>query len=268
MGTAMTDGPAGEMPFLDHLEELRYRLLWAVGSLVVAMMVAFALILRPSFDIVAYFAAPILPMLPDHRLIYTNPVDVVTIRLKIAFGFGLVIAAPVIIYQVWAFLSPALHKHEKKLVLPVIGGATGLFAFGVWVGWRYALPVMLDVLGSFQSESMQMMITATEYFSFMVTICLAFGGVMQLPIVVMALTALGLVTPSMLARFRRHAMAGSVVASAIITPGDLITITVVMALPLYALYEVSIIVSWITHRARQRRLRRAETGVPIGRDAM
>lgn len=262
----MKDGPSGEMPFLDHLEELRYRLLWAVGALGVAMLVAFAVILRPTFDIVGYFAVPILPMLPDHRLIFTNPVDPVTIRLKIAFGFGLVAAAPIIIYQVWAFLSPALHKHEKRLVLPVIGGATSLFAFGVWVGWRYALPVMLEVLGSFQSDSMQMMITATEYFSFMVTICLAFGGVMQLPIVIMALTALGLVTPSLLGKFRRHAMAGSVVASAIITPGDMITMTVVMALPLYALYEVSIIVSWVTHRMRQRRLRRAAAAESIGGD--
>jgi sec-independent protein translocase protein TatC len=260
----MTDGPSGEMPFLDHLEELRYRLLWAVGALGVAMMLAFAVILRPSFDIIGYFAAPILPILPDHRLIYTNPVDPVTIRLKIAFGFGLVFAAPIILYQVWAFLSPALHRHEKKLVLPVIGGATILFATGVWVGWKFALPVMLDVLGSFQAESMQMMITATEYFSFMVTICLAFGGVMQLPIVIMALTALGLVTPSLLARFRRHAMAGSIVVSAIITPGDLITMTVVMAVPLYALYEVSIVVSWITHRTRERRLRRAAAAESIG----
>jgi sec-independent protein translocase protein TatC len=80
----------------------------------------------------------------------------------------------------------------------------------------------------------------------------------------MALTALGLVTPSLLSRYRRHAMAGSIVVSAIITPGDLITMTVVMAVPLYALYEVSIIVSWITHRTRERRLRRAAAAESIG----
>jgi sec-independent protein translocase protein TatC len=260
----MTDGPSGEMPFLDHLEELRKRLFWALGSLFVAMMIAFAVILRPQFDIIGYFASPILPMLPSGKLIFTNPVDPFTIRLKIAFGFGLVLAAPVIFYQVWAFLSPALHKHEKRLVVPVIGFATLLFATGVWAGWRYALPVMLGVLFSFQAASMQAMISATEYFSFMVTLCLAFGGVMQLPVVIMAMTALGLVTPKALMKFRRHAMAGSVVASAIITPGDVLTVTVVMALPLYALYELSIIVSWFTHRARERRLRRAEAASSIG----
>lgn len=260
----MSDGPSGEMPFLDHLEELRVRLLWAVGALGVAMMIAFAVMLRPSFDIIGYFAAPILPLLPSGKLVFTSPTDPVTIRLKIAFGFGMVLAAPVIMYQLWAFMSPALHKHEKRLVLPVIGGATLLFGTGVWVGWRYALPVMLDVLWSFQAQSMQAMITATEYFSFMVNTCLAFGGVMQLPIVIMAMTALGLVTPRALMKFRRHAMAGSLVVSAIITPGDLITMTVLMAFPLYALYEVSIIVSWITHRARERRLRREAAGQSIG----
>ena len=74
----MTNGPSGEMPFLDHLEELRYRLLWAVGSLGVAMMLAFAVIMRPSFDVIGFFAAPILPLLPSHKLVYTHPVDPVT----------------------------------------------------------------------------------------------------------------------------------------------------------------------------------------------
>lgn len=263
----MTNGPSGEMPFLDHLEELRYRLLWAVGALGVAMLVAFAVIMRPTLDVIGYFAAPILPLLPDHKLVYTHPVDPVTIRLKIAFGIGFVLSAPVIIYQIWAFLSPALHKHEKKLVLPVILGATLLFASGVFIGWRWVLPVMLDVLFSFQAESMRMMITAKEYFSFMVTICLAFGGIMQLPIVVMALTALGLVTPAAMAKVRRHAMVGSVLVSAIITPGDLITMTLVMALPLYGLYEVSIIVSWLTKRARDRRAKRRATAESLGEAA-
>ncbi len=254
----MTNGPSGEMPFLDHLEELRYRLLWAVGALGVGMLLAFAVIMRPTLDVIGFFAAPILPLLPSGKLVYTHPVDPVTIRLKIAFGIGFVLSAPVIIYQVWAFLSPALHKHEKKLVIPVIFGATLLFASGVFIGWRWVLPVMLDVLFSFQAASMVMMITAKEYFSFMVTICLAFGGIMQLPIVVMALTALGLVTPSAMSKVRRHAVVGSVLISAIITPGDLITMTLVMALPLYGLYEISIIVSWLTKRARDRRTRRAE----------
>jgi len=92
----------------------------------------------------------------------------------------------------------------------------------------------------------------------MLSTCLAFGVVFQLPIVVLALTALGLVTPRAMMKYRRHALAGSVVVSAVVTPGDLLLMTALMALPLYALYEISIVVSWGVHRSRQRRLAREE----------
>jgi sec-independent protein translocase protein TatC len=249
-------GPAGEMPFLEHLEELRYRLLWSLGALVVAMMAAFAVVLRPELDVIGVLAAPVLPFLSDGKLIFTHPADPITISLKVAFGVGLVLAAPVIGFHVWRFLSPALHPHEKRLMVPVLLLATLLFGSGVYIGWRWVLPVMLDVLFGIQSASLRQMITASDYFSFMVTTCLAFGAIFQLPIVVFALTALGLVTPAGMSRYRRHAMVGSVLVSAIVTPGDLIVMTALMALPLYGLYEVSIVVSWLTHRARQRRLKR------------
>lgn len=253
----MSDGPSGEMPFLDHLEELRYRLLWSLGALMVAMMVAFAVVLRPSLDIIGILAEPVLPFLPSGKLIFTHPADPITISLKVAFGVGLVIASPVIGYHVWRFLSPALHKHEKRVMIPVLVSAALLFGSGVYVGWRWVLPIMLDVLFSIQSASLQQMITAADYFSFMVTTCLAFGATSQLPIVVFALTALGVITPRAMSKFRRHAMVGSVFVSAIVTPGDLVVMTALMALPMYGLYEVSIIVSWFTYRAREKRLRKA-----------
>ena len=251
----MTDGPSGEMPFLEHLEELRYRLLWSIGSLMACMMVAFAVVLRPGLDVIGILAAPVLPFLPGGKLIFTHPADPITISLKVAFGVGLVAAAPVIGYHVWRFLSPALHRHEKRLMIPVLLAATLLFGAGVFIGWRWVLPVMLDVLFSIQSASLQQMITAADFFSFMVTTCLAFGAASQLPIVVFALTALGIVTPRGMSKDRRHAMVGSVIVSAIVTPGDLIIMTALLALPMYGLYELSIIVSWFTHRAREKRLR-------------
>lgn len=251
----MTDGPSGEMPFLEHLEELRYRLLWSIGSLMACMMVAFAVVLRPGLDVIGILAAPVLPFLPGGKLIFTHPADPITISLKVAFGVGLVAAAPVIGYHVWRFLSPALHRHEKRLMIPVLLAATLLFGAGVFIGWRWVLPVMLDVLFSIQSASLQQMITAADFFSFMVTTCLAFGAASQLPIVVFALTALGIVTPRGMSKYRRHAMVGSVIVSAIVTPGDLIIMTALLALPMYGLYELSIIVSWFTHRAREKRLR-------------
>jgi len=255
----MTAGLSGEMPFLDHLEELRHRLFWSLGALVVCMMIAFTVVLQT--DVIGVLAEPVLRYLPSGKLIFTHPADVITISLKVAFGVGLLGAAPVIGYHVWRFLSPALHPHEKRLMIPVLLSATVLFCAGVYIGWRWVLPVMLDVLFGIQSASLQPMITATDYFSFMVTTCLAFGAASQTPIVVFALTALGIVTPKGMSKFRRHAMVGSVIVSAVVTPGDLIVMTALLALPLYGLYEVSIIVSAFTFRARQRRLRKAESRV-------
>ncbi|MEK0430930.1 MAG: hypothetical protein RL139_734 [Gemmatimonadota bacterium] len=254
----MTPSPAAEMPFLEHLEELRFRLLWSVGTLVVCMMVAFAVVMQPGADVIGHLAAPVMPFLPNGKLIVTHPLDPFTISLKVAFALGLVLALPVIGYHLWHFLAPALHPHEKRLVIPVLLGATGLFALGVFLGWRFVLPIMFEVLVKMQSASLTPMFTAADVFGFMVSTCLAFGAVFQLPIVVLALTALGLLTPSTMAKYRRHAMAGSVFVSAIVTPGDLLVMTALMAAPLYGLYEISIIVSWFVHRSRQRRLAREQ----------
>lgn len=250
----MSKQPAGEMPFLDHLEELRARLLWVVGTLVICMFAAFAIVWQ--FDVIGVLAAPIQPFLGNGKLVFTHPADPVSIVLKVAFGLGLVASSPMIVYQVWAFLSPALHTHEKRVLIPVLLGATLLFAAGVFLCVKFVLPVMFEVLLSFQSASLEQMITATEYFSFTVTMCLAFGGCFQLPIVVLALTSLGLVTPASLARYRRHAAVGSMLVAAIITPGDLLIMTLMLGVPLYGLYEVSIILSWFVHRSRDKRLRR------------
>lgn len=242
--------PSGEMPFLDHLEELRYRLLWSLGALVVCMMVAFAVVWR--YDVIGFLSTPIQPFLPSGKLIYTHPADPFSIVLKVAFGLGLVGALPVIAYHVWAFLSPALYANEKRVVLPVIGGAFGLFLTGVYLAVRWVLPAMFGVLLSFQSASLEQMISAMEYFSFALSLSLACGGAFQLPIVILALTALGIVTPALLSKYRRHAMVGSLLVSAFITPGDLLIMTAMLGVPLYGLYELSIVVSWFVYRQKQK----------------
>ncbi len=243
--------PKGEMPFLDHLEELRMRLFWSVGTLAVCTMIAFALVWNyPVIDIIS---APIQPYLVGGKLIYTHPADPIAIVLKVAFGLGLASASPMLVYQAWAFLSPALHAHEKRVVIPVIAGAFVLFATGAFLAVKFAMPAMFDVLFSFQSGSLTQMITAREYVGFALVICLSFGGAFQLPIVILTLTLLGLVTPTSLAKFRKHAAVGSFVLASVITPGDLIIMTLWLGVPLYGLYEISIVLSWIVHRTRMRR---------------
>ena len=242
----------GEMPFLDHLEELRMRLFWGLGALIVCTLTAFAIVWR--FDVIGFLAAPIQPFLANGKLIFTHPMDPMGIVIKVSFGLGLVAASPVIAYHVWSFLAPALHPHEKRLVVPVLAGATLLFVAGVFLCVRFVFPAMFGVLLSFQSASLEQMISAADYFSFAVTLCLAFGASFQLPIVVLALTALGLVTPTTLGKYRRHAVVGSFLAGAMITPGDLLLVTFMLGVPLYALYEASIVLSWFVHRRRLRRL--------------
>jgi sec-independent protein translocase protein TatC len=175
--------------------------------------------------------------------------------MSVAFAVGAVLAAPVILYQLWLFLAPALYQHEKRVAVLVLLGATLLFICGVCVSFFVLLPLTLSFLLGFQSASLQPMITAGNYFGFATGMSLALGGVFELPILIVALTAFGIVQPKMLVRFRRHAFAACFLTSAIITPGDVLSATIVLLGPLYGLYELSIILSYVVHRRRERRMR-------------
>lgn len=242
---------ASEMPFLDHLEELRWRLIYSIGAFAIGMAVAFALVSK--VDVIGFLQAPVSPYLRGRKLVFTHPGDVFGIVLNASLVLGLLLASPVIIYQVWAFLSPALYRHEKRVVIPVLLGAVLLFAAGVALAFYVVLPFTLGFLLTFQSEALEPMITAGEYFGFATSMSLAFGAVFELPILIIALTALGLVTPKMLANFRRHAVVACVVGAAFITPGADPTSMFALAGPLYLLYEVSVILSGGIYRRRMRR---------------
>ena len=244
--------PGAEMPFLDHLEELRWRILWSLAALLVGMIVAFLLVTK--VDVIGFLQAPIQPYLQGRKLVYTHPGESFGIVMKVSFGVGLVLALPVIIYQVWAFLSPALYRHEKKVVIPAIGGAVLLFAVGVFVAYVAILPITLRFLLTFETQALEPMITAGQYFGFAITMSLAFGAVFELPILILGLTALGLITPRMLRKFRRYAVILSMVAGALITPGgDLMSLALLTG-PIYLLYEASILLSYLVHRRREHRI--------------
>lgn len=244
------------MPFLDHLEELRWRLIWSGSALLLAFALAFTLV--SNFDIIGILAFPAKEFLHGQKLIYTHPAEPFTILMQVSFGLGLTLAFPVIAYQVWAFLSPALHPHEKRVIIPVLIGAVGLFLIGCTLAVLWVLPVTLNLLAGIATGSLQQMVSAQEYFGFAVSLTLAFGAVFELPILILALTALGLVTPRTLAKFRRHSFVGMLILSAVITPGDLIISTIMLFVPLYGLYELSIVLSWFVFRAKERKARREE----------
>jgi sec-independent protein translocase protein TatC len=242
-------GSSAEMPFLDHLEELRWRIIWSLAALVVGVAVAFFLVLH--FNLLLWMQGPMLPYLHGRRLVYTHPGDGFSILMQSAIIVGVVIALPVIIYQVWAFLSPALYQKEKRIAVPVIVGAVLLFIAGAALAWYFVLPMTLRFLSALGDESFDQMITVSEYFGFVTSMVLAMGAVFELPIAILFLSALGLVTPRFLAKYRRHALLASYIAAAIITPGDLFVTSVALMVPLYLLYELSIGLSFFVSRKRR-----------------
>ena len=241
----------GEMPFLDHLEELRWRIIYSLAAVVICVGVGFWVTLR--FDLVKILAGPILPLLPEHHLFFTHPSDKFSISLNTAMTCGLVLAAPIVLYQVWLFLAPALHKHEKRVAIGVLFSGTALFIAGAALAFKIVIPLALPWLMGFGTESMVPLITAEEYFGFVFAMVLTFGLSFELPIVVFALAALGLVTPQFLAKYRRHAIVLIVIAGAFLTPGDLVWTTIALAVPLYGLYELSVLASFVIDRRRKRR---------------
>ena len=251
MESTSEDKAAAEMPFLDHLEELRWRLIWSLLAFMVGVIIAFALLMRG--DVIAVLEQPILPHLNGQRLVYTHPGDPFKIVLSISLVLGAILALPVIVYQIWSFLAPALYRHEKRLIIPVFMGGTVLFLAGVAMAYFVALPLTLGFLMNFQAASLDPMITAADYFSFATSMALAFGVVFELPMVIVALTAFGIVTPMLLNKYRRHAIVACAVVSAVITPGDLISTTIALAIPLYLLYELSVVLSIGVYRRRLKR---------------
>ena len=244
--------PSAEMPFLDHLEELRWRIIWSLAAVVIGVGIGFAVMLK--VPVIALLERPITPFLHGRKLVYTHPGDPFSIVMNASIGVGIFLALPVVLYQVWAFISPALYRHEKRVVIPVLAFATFLFVSGVCLAFFVVLPLAVEWLMGFQTEALEPMITASEYFGFAMNLALAFGICFELPIVILALAALGIVTPQLLNKYRRHALVVCVIVGAFLTPGDLIWTTIAMAVPLYFLYEVSVVLSYYVHRRRMRRL--------------
>ena len=249
-----------EMPFLDHLEELRWRLVWSIGALAIGLVIGAIIVIH--FNAILFLEQPILPYLHGRKLVYTHPGDTFSILMSASLVIGGVIALPMIGYQLWSFLSPALYRHEKRVVIPVVVAGTLLFACGVALAYYFVLPLALNYLMHLESDALEPMITASEYFGFVTTLCVAFGAVFELPLAISGLTALGIVSPRFLNKYRRHAIVACWAVAAIITPGDFLGTTFALAIPLYLLYEISVVLSFFIARRRERRHRELVEDVP------
>ena len=237
----MADAARSLMPMVDHLEELRRRLLWSLGA--VALGTAAALAVVFTFPVIRVLELPIRPYLPSHKLAFTHPTDPFDIAMHTAIAFGIIASLPVLLHQAWGFVRPAMTRQEERVVRWVVAGSLVLFVAGVALAWGLVLPLAVQWLMGLQTDALTPVITAREYFSFAVDMALAFGLSFQLPIAIVGLVWLDVISPDRLVQFRRVALFGSVAIGALLTPGDLLWTTIAMAAPLYGLYELSIVAS-------------------------
>lgn len=231
---------SGDLTFLDRLDDLRSRLIWSGLALLLGTGIGFYLAI--SFDVLGIVTAPILPFLGGEKLKYLSPLDPFFITLKLAVCMGIVLALPIVLIQLWRLLAPLMRPEEKRYLAPSIIAAVLLFSVGAVFCYYLVLPTMLRFTMGFQPESLEQSIVIGDYLKIVLRMLLAFGLAFELPIAILLGTLLGIVTPDFLVQKRRHAIALIVITSGILTPPDVSSL-VLLALPVWILYEISIVVT-------------------------
>jgi len=239
---------SGEQTFLDRLDDFRGRLIRAVVVVVLASGVGFYIVMR--YDVLGVFTAPVQPYLDGEKLKYLSPTDPFFITLKLGISLGFVAALPYLLHQLWGLVSPLMRPSERRLAIPALFASVLLFAVGAVFCYIMVIPLMLQFTMGFQTESLQQAVVIGEYLAIVLRMLIAFGLAFELPIVVLLGTLLGVVTPDFLASRRRYALAIMVVLSAIITPPDLSS-QVLLLIPVWILYEASIVLSRVVLARRQ-----------------
>jgi sec-independent protein translocase protein TatC len=234
------NAPEG-MNFLDHLEELRGRLIKIAVAMVICSVPCFVF-WRKIFDFLLVY--PLRFAEPKPRIIYTAPAEAVMLSMKIALVCGIIMAIPFIFYQLWSFVSPGLYGKEKKVVLPVVISSTGSFFLGLSFAYL-VLPWMIKVLTSWGSGVIEPFFKASEYITFMLKMSLACGIIFEMPVASWVLTRMGLLTPKFLISKLRHATVIIFIVAAVITPPDVLS-QLFLAVPLLIIYGVSILVSFLS----------------------
>ena len=231
-----------KMSFMEHLGELRTRIVRALIALLVGTVIA----LPFSERIVDWLARPVTKL--NYTLVFTAPAEAFWVQMKVGLIVGVFLAAPAILWQIWAFVEPGLHTHEKKYALPFVLIGSLLFigggAFSLFVVTPYAIQFLL----SYARPGLQPMITLQNHVDFLLKFTLAFGAVFELPLALTILARVGVVNAKMLARNRKYAILGAFVAGAVLTPTPDAFNQALMAGPLILLYEVGIICARIFGR--------------------
>ena len=234
------------MPLLEHLIELRRRLIWSAVTFLVCFGVAYYF----SSAIYYFLAEPLANVLreqgnPDPHLIYTQLYEAFFTKIKVAFFGGAFVAFPMIATQLWLFVAPGLYRSEKRALLPFLVATPVLFVLGAALAYYFVFPFAWKFFASFQTQTggggmpIQLLPKVSEYLDLVMKLIFAFGITFQLPVALTLLAKVGIVSSMQLRKFRRYAYVGMFVVAAILAPPDVITQTG-LAVPLIALYEISI----------------------------
>jgi len=236
------------MTFLEHLEELRVRLVHSV----VALCVGFGVCWSWHEEIFHFLTQPLRKAFPDVKFIFTGPSEALMLYMKMAFFAGIFLAAPYVLYQVWAFISPGLYAHEKKWVFPFVAMGRFFFVGGAGFGHYLLFPVTFRFLGGFGGQDMQFLPKIDEYFSFYSWFLLGLGAVFQTPVIIFILARIGLVTPGFLLRQWKWAVVGSFLISAFVTPTPDVVNQTALAMPMVGLYLFGVAIAWMFGRPRKK----------------
>ena len=229
-----------------HLLELRQRLLRAV----LALVIAFLLLLPFANDLYAWLAAPLLRYLPEGgQLIAIDVASPFFAPMKLTLFVGLLLAAPVMLYQAWAFIAPGLYRHEKRLALPLLLAAVALFYLGLAFAYWVLLPAMFAFLTATVPDGVAMMTDINAYLSFVLVMLLAAGLAFEVPVAVLAAILLGWVTPAQLSEWRGYVIVAIAILAALLTPPDGLSMVLLM-IPMWLLYEAGLLVGRMVVRSR------------------
>jgi len=235
--------PAGEgrMTFLEHLDELRKRIVNSAIAIGVGILISFTFIQR----IYTFVMTPTMRILPPgSKLIYTEPGEAFSLYIQLAMIVGAILASPVIMYQVWLFIAPGLYSNEKRLAIPFVGLTTIGFLAGAAFNHYIAFPYLMKFFGTFNTPDLAFMPKLEDVFGLYSKMLIGMGIVFQMPTVVFFLAKMKLITARFLLRSFKYAILIIFIAAAVITPsGDMMTQTI-FAAPMIGLYLLSIIIAW------------------------
>ncbi len=244
-----------QMSFLEHLEDLRKRLINSAIAIVVGFLACYGF----HEKLYGLMQVPIITALREHHLseslVYLNPIEPFNLYVKISAMAGIFVASPVILYQIWSFISPGLYRHEKKYIAPFMVSTVGLFLAGGLFGYKVAFPTALKFLLDFSSQFTPM-ITIKEYTDLFLTIVIGLGAIFEMPILIFFLALMGIVSAKWMIENFRYAILVIFIIAAIVAPADVWSMCI-FAAPMVGLYVLSIGVAWLVHPERRNRAKEA-----------